>query len=109
MQSLDGIAVKHCKKTEVQLVLASRIMEGTAALENRWLNMASLPKTHTLHCVIPVCRYVVKCSTYSSAEHFNTISLHAELQTMILLLTWLNNQSSSMKGLPKPYILLVMP
>ena len=31
-----------------------------------------------MHCVIPVCRYVVKCSTYSSAEHFNTISLHPD-------------------------------
>ena len=77
MQSLARIAVKHRKKTEVQLVLASEIMEGTAALEDRWLNILSLPKTHMIHCVIHVCRYVVKCSTYSSTEHFNTISLHA--------------------------------
>ena len=64
--SLARTAVKHCKKTEVQLVLASEIMEGTAALEDRCLNILSLPKTHMMHCVIPVCRYVVKCS---STEH----------------------------------------
>ena len=77
MQSFARIAVKHCQKTEVQLVLASKIMEGTAALKDRWLNILSLPKTHMMHCVIPVRRYVVKCSTYSSAEHFSAISLHA--------------------------------
>jgi hypothetical protein len=77
-ESFARIAAKHCKKTEVQLVLASEIMEGTAALEDRWLNILSLPKTHMMHCVIPVRRYVVKCSTYSSADHFNTISLHPD-------------------------------
>ena len=76
--SFARIAAKHCKKTEVQLVLASEIMEGTAALEDRWLNILSLPKTHMMHCVIPVRRYVVKFSTYSSADHFNTISLHPD-------------------------------
>ena len=53
-------------------------MEGTAALEDRCLNILSLPKTNMKHCVIPVPHYVVKCSIYSSAEHFNTISLHAD-------------------------------
>ena len=31
-----------------------------------------------MHCIIPIRRYVVRCATYSSAEHFDTISLHAD-------------------------------
>lgn len=42
------------------------------------MGIQSLPKTHMMHCIIPIRRYVVRCATYSSAEHFDTISLYAD-------------------------------